>query len=247
MNRLSSLLRLRYAFALIALTVGAVYAWGATVASSTSSRETAAGDGASAASAGSRTPATKPRRSPFWLAPGESVVAHAKTPLIKVFDRRGAARPRLVLRNPTAKGVVLVFLVKTTSRYWVWPKWVRVYLPMRPNGVTGWIRSRGVTFYRDPYRIKVELRRHRITVWKLNRIVMQAPVGVGRPETPTPVGRFYIVEKLRQLNPHGMYGPYAFGISAFSNVLEQFGGGPGQIGLHGTNYADGLGRDVSRG
>jgi lipoprotein-anchoring transpeptidase ErfK/SrfK len=33
-------------------------------------------------------------------------------------------------------------------------------------------------------------------------------------------------------------GPYALALSARSNVLQQFGGGPGQIGIHGR---DGLG------
>jgi lipoprotein-anchoring transpeptidase ErfK/SrfK len=44
-----------------------------------------------------------------------------------------------------------------------------------------------------------------------------------------------------------LYGPYAFGTSAFSNTYYHFGGGPGEIGLHGTNYPQGLGSKVSHG
>ena len=38
-----------------------------------------------------------------------------------------------------------------------------------------------------------------------------------------------------------------FGLSAFSDVYTSFAGGPGQVGLHGTNDPSGLGRDVSHG
>jgi lipoprotein-anchoring transpeptidase ErfK/SrfK len=36
-------------------------------------------------------------------------------------------------------------------------------------------------------------------------------------------------------------------LSAYSDVLYSFGGGPGQIGLHGTNEPSALGTNVSHG
>ena len=76
---------------------------------------------------------------------------------------------------------------------------------------------------------------------------MSIPIGVGRGVTPTPVGRYFLVELIKLKKPRGLYGPYAFGTSAFSNVLFSFGGGPGQIGIHGTNYLAGIGTNVSHG
>jgi len=64
---------------------------------------------------------------------------------------------------------------------------------------------------------------------------------------PTPHGTYYLVELLKQPDPYGLYGPYAFGLSAFSNVLFSFGGGPGEIGMYGTNNPSALGTDVSHG
>jgi len=64
---------------------------------------------------------------------------------------------------------------------------------------------------------------------------------------PTPKGLYYIVELLKQPDPRGPYGPYAFGLSAHSNVLYSFGGGPGQIGIHGTDVASSIGRSASHG
>ncbi|MEN0101818.1 MAG: L,D-transpeptidase, partial [Curtobacterium sp.] len=43
------------------------------------------------------------------------------------------------------------------------------------------------------------------------------------------------------------YGPYAYGTTAFSDVLNSFGGGPGQIGLHGTNDSSSIGSGASHG
>jgi lipoprotein-anchoring transpeptidase ErfK/SrfK len=52
---------------------------------------------------------------------------------------------------------------------------------------------------------------------------------------------------LRPPDPNGVYGPYAFGLSGFSEVFKSFAGGPGTLGLHGTNNPSGLGKDVSAG
>ncbi|HVB05988.1 MAG TPA: L,D-transpeptidase, partial [Acidimicrobiales bacterium] len=52
---------------------------------------------------------------------------------------------------------------------------------------------------------------------------------------------------MKQPDPAGTYDPYAFGLSAFSDVLSSFGGGPGEIGLHGTDQPTSVGADVSHG
>ena len=52
---------------------------------------------------------------------------------------------------------------------------------------------------------------------------------------------------LKATNPTGAFGPYAYGLSAFSNTFTEFEGGPGQIGMHGTNEPSSIGRNVSHG
>ena len=56
---------------------------------------------------------------------------------------------------------------------------------------------------------------------------------VGKPSTPTPLGRFFVTEKLH-IAPGVPEGPWALATSAYSDVLQEFAGGPGQIALHGT-------------
>ena len=51
----------------------------------------------------------------------------------------------------------------------------------------------------------------------------------------------------KPLDPKGAYGPYAYGLSGFSPVLNEFLGGDGTVGIHGTNDPSGIGRSVSHG
>ena len=176
------------------------------------------------------------------LASAASVVAQAKGPVVSLYYSPAARQPRRHLASPNRHGVPLVFLVKKRR-----PGWVNVYLPTRPNGSTAWVHAYLLTLASNPYRVRVSRREHTLTVWKGTSLVMRERVAVGTRSAPTPTGKFYISELLQQPNPFGAYGPYAFGLSAHSRVLFSFGGGPGQIGLHGTNTPNLLGRDVSHG
>ena len=77
--------------------------------------------------------------------------------------------------------------------------------------------------------------------------MIDTTVAIGTGETPTPIGAFYLTELLRPPDPDGPYGPFAYGLSGFSESLDSFNGGPGIIGIHGTNAPELLGRDVSHG
>ncbi len=170
------------------------------------------------------------------LPPGVSLVANVRgrTPLA-VFRRPGEARSARTVR-------ARVLLVRARRG-----AWLRVLLPVRPNGSSGWIRADRVDLRTDPYRIDVALRAHRLVVRRGGRVVLRTPIGVGRSGTPTPRGLAYVTSLLRQPDPHGLYGPWAFGLSVYSPVLTSFGGGPGQVGIHGTDAPAGIGRDVSHG
>jgi lipoprotein-anchoring transpeptidase ErfK/SrfK len=125
--------------------------------------------------------------------------------------------------------------------------WLRVMLPSRPNGSEGWVRAAGMELRSDPYSVLVNLRARRLVVRKAGRLLLDVAVGVGRAVTPTPSGLYYIAELLRQPDPDGLYGPWAFALSAHSSVLSHFGGGDGQVGIHGTDDPSGIGHTVSHG
>ena len=83
-------------------------------------------------------------------------------------------------------------------------------------------------------------------MYKRGKLALSTPAAVGKPGTPTPIGRFYITQRFILTNPHGPYGSRALGISAFSDVLRSWRDG-GPIGIHGTNEPFSIGKAVSHG
>ena len=171
-----------------------------------------------------------------------STVAQASGAAVAIYDNPGADRPTQSLTNPQPTGAPLVFLVQDDQG-----DWLHVLLPVRPNGSTGWIRRTDVTISQHTFRIVVQLSAHWITVYQGPTIIDHEPIGVGTHDTPTPGGLYYTKELLQPPDPNGPYGPYAYGLSGYSNVLTSFAGGDGVIGIHGTNDPSLLGKDVSHG
>jgi len=89
-----------------------------------------------------------------------------------------------------------------------------------------------------------------VRVYRDGRLVRSFRAVVGAPATPTPVGLFAVYELDRQADPSGFLGPWVVQLTAFSNVLESFGGGPGRVALHGrggSSLNDPLGSARSHG
>ena len=156
-------------------------------------------------------------------------------------------RPFARFGRTNANGVPTVFgvLAAVVNRKCRWT-WYRVQLPMRPNGVTGFIRASaaGITTVRA--RIEVDVTARRVTLFEDGVEVLSTRAAIGTPRTPTPVGRFYVTQRLVPRDPRGPYGPGAVGISAFSNVLTGWTQG-GPIGIHGTNQPQLIGGRISNG
>lgn len=126
-------------------------------------------------------------------------------------------------------------------------RWLKVMLPGRPNGSTGWIVQAGTRRLVTGWRILVDLGARRLAVYRDGRMVAAMRAVVGKPSTPTPTGRFFVEETV-QLAPGEADGPFALALSARSNVLQEFEGGPGQIGIHGREGLGGtLGEAESHG
>jgi hypothetical protein len=124
--------------------------------------------------------------------------------------------------------------------------WVQVRLPGRPNAHEGWIRTYRTRPTSTAWHLRLDLSARQVTVYHHGRATRRLRVVIGTPSTPTPTGRFFIEEALDLSSQVG--GPFALATSARSEVLQEFGGGPGQIALHGTNGLSGaVGTAVSHG
>ncbi|MFI5046384.1 MAG: L,D-transpeptidase family protein [Acidimicrobiia bacterium] len=128
--------------------------------------------------------------------------------------------------------------------------WLQVYLPTRPNNSTGWVKTSDVGVSATPieWAVKVDLAAYKVTVLHNGAVDFVADAAIGSDQYPTPTGTFYITDPidLRQ-RPGTGYGAYALGLSGHSDVLTEFGGGDGQIALHGTDNPSDVGKAISHG
>jgi len=141
------------------------------------------------------------------------------------------------VRHLTGDGSPEVYLI---LRRWSDPEdrtWLKVRVPMRPNGRTGWVRDTALGRLHLVRSLLVVDRPGRsATLYESGRRIWRSQIGIGAPGTPTPAGRFWIRERLKVADPLGTYGPWAFGTGGYSRLSDWPGGGV--IGIHGTDQPD---------
>jgi L,D-transpeptidase catalytic domain len=128
--------------------------------------------------------------------------------------------------------------------------WLRVALPRRPNGSAAWIPADHTHMYFTRWRIELSTVKRRMVVYHGLRVARSFRVVVGARATPTPHGLFAVDEKIAQRDPTGFLGPWALHLTAFSDVLDDYGGGPGRVAIHGRgagSLVDPLGSARSHG
>jgi lipoprotein-anchoring transpeptidase ErfK/SrfK len=149
---------------------------------------------------------------------------------------RPSAKARTVarLRTVTEDKFPEVYVILSSWKNPQGNTWLRIRVPKRPNGVTGWVRRNALTAPTTVHTaLRVNRRTLRLTLYDRGRTIFTARVGVGKASTATPAGRFYIREKFR-VRGAAVYGPAALGTSAYAPHLTDWPGG-GVVGLHGTN------------
>jgi lipoprotein-anchoring transpeptidase ErfK/SrfK len=155
-----------------------------------------------------------------------------------VFSRPSAdARQITKLRLLTEDSFPEVYLVLSSWKNSQGNTWLKIRVPMRPNGRTGWVRESALTAVRTIH-TQLRVNRHtlRVTLYDHGRKRFSARIGVGKAATPTPGGHFWIREKFR-VRSGTIYGTRAIGTSAYSATLTDWPGG-GVVGLHGTNQPE---------
>lgn len=160
-------------------------------------------------------------------------------------DAAPKAKPKFVFdtRNPFGKNSP--FLVEDAKQV-KGKTWLKLLLPIRPNGRAAWAKESDVRLVPREDRIVVDLSKRMLWHYRDGQLVDQFQVGVGTPSTPTGTGTFYIYLRVPQADPNGPYGILAYGLSGFSPVLSDWPGG-GRMALHGTPYESNKGQAVSHG
>ena len=171
------------------------------------------------------------------------LVADAIGPQVPLYSAPGVPVPSgRVLENPTFEDLAIVFLVRARQ-----PGWLQAQIMSRPNSAMAWIRASDVTLRRVPHHIVIERGARRLTVYAGGTPILQTAVATGKDSSPTPLGTFF-VDGIRPLSPpHRAYGTGQVSFSGYSEVYESFGGGVGQVAMHGTQNPALIGTPASNG
>ncbi|GAB3161762.1 hypothetical protein GCM10027258_79360 [Amycolatopsis stemonae] len=126
------------------------------------------------------------------------------------------------------------------------PGWAEVLLPSRPNDTAAWIYlDDTVTTAHSPYRIEVDRARFTLTLFKDGKETGHWTVGIGKPNSPTPATRTFLLASIKDTHP--TFSPIVLPTGAHSDTYESYGGGPGTVGLHTWPSADVYGHPSSDG
>ena len=176
-----------------------------------------------------------------WIATArdhvERLVAHAEPAGLEL------ALP-FVVPNPHQFGGPLTLMVTAGEPG---DDWVEVQLPIRPNGQTGWVRTADYRLTETRIRAEVSVSEAAVRVYDGADLLAETSAVVGAPETPTPVGRFYVAAKKQNSPEEFWLGPWALVLSSFSEVLPSFSGGLPVIAIHGTNHPELMGDAITFG
>lgn len=143
--------------------------------------------------------------------------------------------------NPTSFGSPLTFVVTEDHG-----EWLRVEMPIRPNGTDGWIRAADVSRSVIDTHVDIDLGDRMLRAYAGDTLLVESPVVVGTDRTPTPTGRLYVTdfdEKYRG----SAYGPWILALSGYSQAMDSFSGGVPVIAMHGTNRPELVGQARSNG
>jgi lipoprotein-anchoring transpeptidase ErfK/SrfK len=198
------------------------------------------------ATAAPATTAPKPPAGSVSLGDATAYAALARGRSVVVRSSPGGGKPVDLIPAKLIWGTPTPFQVSEARRV-DGKLWYRVLLPKRPNESSGWVPASQVRASPRGHSAEVDLSSRRLTLYDGTDAVRTFPVAIGQPGTPTPTGRFFVTVRLRPPQISAVYGAWALGLSAYSEVLDQFGTGDGQIALHGTGDPSQLGQAVSHG
>lgn len=158
------------------------------------------------------------------------------TKIAWIHQAPGGSSPRVGrLSWYTADGFSSIYLVLRAHWDARGREWVKLRIPGRPNGRTGWVQRAALgSFHLTHLLVVVDREQRRMYFYTGGRRIWSAPVGVGKPGTPTPAGHFWIDERFKITDPSSGYYPYAFGTTDYSTLSDWPGGGV--VGIHGPYY-----------
>ena len=118
-------------------------------------------------------------------------------------------------------------------------RWLGVTTPELGNDRLGWVDARagGLRFARTRVQLEVDLSRRALLVRRGGRVLRTMPVGVGRPGSPTPTGRFAVTDELDGAAYSPAYGCCILALSGRQTNLPAGWRGGDRLAIHGGSTA----------
>jgi lipoprotein-anchoring transpeptidase ErfK/SrfK len=176
-------------------------------------------------------------------------VAVARKTSLDVHASPGTERPYMDLgaANPWGQRLRLLVIRGTTDGDG--DIWLRIQIPIWPNGQAGWVAASDVRLAEVAERVVVDVSERRLVRLRDGEPVARLRVAVGSAATPTPPGRYFVWAKVDTDRPSGPYGSFILGLSGFSDAIEPWEEFPGEprLAIHGTDDPGDAGRAISKG
>jgi hypothetical protein len=116
--------------------------------------------------------------------------------------------------------------------------WLGVVSAAMPNGRLGWVdgKSEALVFGRVKLELEADLSRQLLRVWANGHVIRRIRVGIGRPGTRTPTGRFSVTDKLRGRDYGSYYGCCIVALSGHQSHPPRGWTGGARLAIHGGSY-----------
>jgi lipoprotein-anchoring transpeptidase ErfK/SrfK len=171
----------------------------------------------------------------------QQVILYADLPIYRYPNNNAQQIGTLPLYSKYMQVQTTAWVLETTDN----GQWGRVVIPWADNNKTGWIKLEGEQITTTNIAILIDRSDQLLSVIKNGELLMKLPAGMGSPASPTPLGKFYVSERVN--NPGGAYGAYAFGLSGIQTNPPVGWTGPAQMAFHGTNIPASISKDMSAG
>jgi lipoprotein-anchoring transpeptidase ErfK/SrfK len=125
--------------------------------------------------------------------------------------------------------------------------WLRVMEKQLPNGRTGWIRGSAAAILHSPWSLRADLSERIVEVSRDGRVVRRIRVGIGKPTTPTPLGRFAVTDKLHYSKPAPGYGCCVLALTGRQPLVRSPWRDGLRMAIHGTDDPATIGGAASLG
>jgi lipoprotein-anchoring transpeptidase ErfK/SrfK len=128
-------------------------------------------------------------------------------------------------------------------------RWLGMTSTDLPNGTLGWVKagSGSLQAHRTQISLRVDLSRRTLELRKGSRMLRRVTIGIGRPGSPTPTGRFSITDKLQGGAYGAFYGCCILALSGHQTNTPAGWQGGDRLAIHGTNDPASIGVPSSAG